>query len=444
MKRVTRQDESSFDQYIRREHQLDMLGYTVVIVLIAIIGVLLVMVLSEVAPSDMWLFRSYPFRVLAPGLILAFLIYLYDQHTRMRQAMKGAHEEVRQAREEIREGYEHLAFALDAATTVADLRHSDGLDSLLRNAAEHFGADAAAVVDEDIQMFAFESVDTDRAERAMNSAATKAVTAGIPLTLSGDDTEGSVIAVPLRANGRLDSVACAWRAEGEFEQQQLDGLQLVARIIEMGSDNRRLLDEAHARMEGTLQTLADLVDLRQPEYSQHSAMTAQLAVEVGRTMGLPTSDLEDIRVSALLHDVGMLQVPEEIIRAARPLTPDEIATIRRHPDAGAEIVKRGNLAPRIQAAVRHHHERLDGTGYPAGLKGHEIPVAARVIAVCDSYVAMTASRPHRQALTASEAASQLVQGVDSAYDRNVVHALLTILNARQSAATAELQAAAAL
>jgi len=293
-------------------------------------------------------------------------------------------------------------------------------------------------------MFAFESVDTDRAERAMNSAATKAVTAGIPLTLSGDDTEGSVIAVPLRANGRLDSVACAWRAEGEFEQQQLDGLQLVARIIEMGSDNRRLLDEAHARMEGTLQTLADLVDLRQPEYSQHSAMTAQLAVGVGRTMGLPTSDLEDIRVSALLHDVGMLQVPEEIIRAARPLTPDEIATIRRHPDAGAEIVKRGNLAPRIQAAVRHHHERLDGTGYPAGLKGHEIPVAARVIAVCDSYVAMTASRPHRHALTASEAASQLVQGVDSAYDRNVVHALLTILNARQSAAAAELQAAAVL
>jgi len=444
MKRTSAQHGNSFDHYIRREHQLDMLGYTIVIVLIAIIGVLLVMVLSELAPTGMWLFGSYYFRVLAPGLILAFLIYLYDQHTRLRKAMKATHEEVLQAREEIKAGYEHLAFALDAATTVADLSQSDGLDSLLRDAAEHFGADAAAVVDEDIHMFALESADADAAERAMNGAATKAVTAGVPLTLTGGDTEGSVIAVPLRASGRLDSVACAWRAEGEFEQQQLDGLQLVARIIEMGADNRRLLDEAHARMEGTLRTLADLVDLRQPEYSQHSATTAELAVEVGHKMGLPTGDLEDIRVAALLHDVGMLKVPEEIITAARPLTPDEVAVVRRHPDTGAEIVKRGNLSPRIQAAIRHHHERLDGTGYPAGLTGHQIPVAARVIAVCDSYVAMTAPRPHRQALTPSEAASQLVQGVDSAYDRNVVHALLTILNARQSVASAELQSAAPL
>lgn len=441
MKRTAQEHDSTFDRYIAREHQLDMLGYTVVIVLIAIIGVLLVMVLSQVAPSEMWLFRSHTFRVLAPGLILALLIYLYDQHTRLRQAMKAAHQEVQEAREEIKEGYEHLAFALDAATTVADLSRGEGLDSLLQNAAEHFGADAAALVDDDMQMFVIESADAAAAERAMSSAAMEAVTAGTPLTVSGDGTDGSVIAVPLRANGRLDSVACAWRAEGEFERQQLDGLQLVARIMELGSDNRRLLDEARARMEGTLRTLADLVDLRQPEYSQHSTLTAELAVEVGRTMGLPTGDLEDIRVAALLHDVGMLQVPEEIIKAARPLTPEEVATVRRHPDAGAEIVKRGNLAPRIQDAVRHHHERLDGTGYPAGLKGHQIPVAARVIAVCDSYVAMTAERPHRRALAPSEAASELVRGVDSVYDRNVVHALLTILSARQSAATADLQAA---
>ncbi|MEL7668672.1 MAG: hypothetical protein AAGU73_10820, partial [Actinomycetota bacterium] len=203
MKRTSAQHGNSFDHYIRREHQLDMLGYTIVIVLIAIIGVLLVMVLSELAPTGMWLFGSYYFRVLAPGLILAFLIYLYDQHTRLRKAMKATHEEVLQAREEIKAGYEHLAFALDAATTVADLSQSDGLDSLLRDAAEHFGADAAAVVDEDIHMFALESADADAAERAMNGAATKAVTAGVPLTLTGGDTEGSVIAVPLRASGRL-------------------------------------------------------------------------------------------------------------------------------------------------------------------------------------------------------------------------------------------------
>ncbi|MBF4510495.1 MAG: HD domain-containing protein [Aeromicrobium sp.] len=413
---------------VKREGQLDLLSYLIIISLIAMVAVLLLLMLTDAAAPEMWLFRSHAFRVLAAGFFLGLLIYLFDQHNRLRSEIVAMHRHLEQAKVEVEAANKHLAFAHRAAVLMSSLSRDDGLDTVLQEAAEHFGADAVAVVEDDVRMFATEATDTRAAEAAAMQVALDAVAAGRPITVADADPTGSAIAVPLRVSGRLDSVACAWRAEGTFAEEQLSGLQLVARIIEMSIENRRLLEDANARVQGTLHTLAALVDMRQPEYSHHSARVADYALGVGRIIGLPDDELEDLRVAALLHDVGMLEVPKEILAATRPLTAAETFVVRRHPAAGAEIVRAGGFGHRVQEAVLRHHERLDGSGYPEGLRGPQIPLVARIIAACDAFAAMTTPRPHRDALSRDEAVAELVHETGTGFDRTVVQALISLVS----------------
>lgn len=434
MRRIDSEDRG-LETYLRREGQLDLLAYMLVLALMAIAAILLVFILSDLAPPESWIFDNYWFRLLAPALIVTVVAYLADQHRRVRSAVTAAYREAQKAHAELQRANEHLAFAHQTTTVVADVSRNEGLDWVLEQAAHHFGADAVAVIDEDVtRAFTREGIPGEAAEQAFANASIEAVGAGAPLAITNSPTQGSVMAAPLRLRGRLESVVCAWRLEGAFTKEQLDGLQLVARIIELGLNNRSLLDETTARMRGTLSMLGALMDLRQPQYRLRSALVAELACSVARRMGLPSNDAEDIEIAALLHDIGMLQVPEEILNASRPLTYDEIEIIRRHPAVGAEMMNRGRFRPEAQTAVLHHHEHMDGSGYPSGLIGNDIPIGARIIAACDSYVALTTPRPHRQAFHPSQAAAILAQGAGSAYDPAVVNALLSVL-AEHSAQT---------
>jgi len=152
-----------------------------------------------------------------------------------------------------------------------------------------------------------------------------------------------------------------------------------------------------------------------------------MARGVAMILGLATAKVERIAHAALLHDVGKLGVPHEILHKRGPLTEEEWAVMAEHPVAGERILLRlPELAP-IAPIVRHEHEHWDGSGYPDRLRGHNIPIGSRIILACDAYEAMTTPRPYRPAMSREQAIDELRAGSGTTYDPDVVDALLDLL-----------------
>jgi len=163
-----------------------------------------------------------------------------------------------------------------------------------------------------------------------------------------------------------------------------------------------------------------LLDLKDLSTGVHSTRLAEWGVRVARDLGLGEEQLRDVEVAALLHDIGKIGIPDAVLHKPTDLTDAEWALMRKHPEYGWAIVRLFADFERASLFVLHHHERWDGTGYPAGLKGTEIPVGARIVAVIDAFDAMTANRPYRQAMTLEEAIRTLVEAKDTQFDAAVV------------------------
>jgi diguanylate cyclase (GGDEF)-like protein/putative nucleotidyltransferase with HDIG domain len=159
--------------------------------------------------------------------------------------------------------------------------------------------------------------------------------------------------------------------------------------------------------------------------ASHSAHVATLAVEIGRSMGLDVARLNDLRTGARLHDIGKIGVPDSILSKPGSLNDEELQIMKTHPVTGAELLSLWGL-PGPAVIVRQHHERIDGAGYPAGLRGEEIMVEARIIHAADAYVAMTRDRPYRKALSVSQAQTELRRHRGTQFDPDVVDALLAL------------------
>jgi HD-GYP domain-containing protein (c-di-GMP phosphodiesterase class II) len=154
--------------------------------------------------------------------------------------------------------------------------------------------------------------------------------------------------------------------------------------------------------------------------ARHSERVAEIAVIMGRALGLDEDELERLRWSALLHDVGKLWVPEDILGKRGPLRDDEWEVLRSHPLHSAWFIEQiTQFFPYYDAAL-HHHERYDGTGYPDGLAGHEIPFHARILAIADALEAMTSDRPYRPGMTLSEARQELLEHAGKQFDPEIV------------------------
>jgi HD-GYP domain-containing protein (c-di-GMP phosphodiesterase class II) len=251
-------------------------------------------------------------------------------------------------------------------------------------------------------------------------AALETVRAGKPMSVALGAGDSIAIAVPLRIRGQLKSVVALWRSNLAFTDDELEGLGLLARIIELGMENRLLLTDVRDQLSGTLRAMVDLVEHRRPNYIPHSTRVAEYATAVGAAMGMREEETADVRLAAMLQDVGMLEVPEAILNAPRSLSPQELEEVRKHAQNGANLARIANFGPIVQDGVLSHHERLDGSGYPRGLRGEDIPLVARILAVCDSYVAMTSDRPHRPKLSPIAALNELRSGADRVYDARVV------------------------
>ena len=181
-----------------------------------------------------------------------------------------------------------------------------------------------------------------------------------------------------------------------------------------------------------------LLDLKDINTGVHSTRLAEWAIRVARKMNIQEDLFYQVEVAALLHDIGKIGVPDAILKKSGPLTDNERAVINRHPEYSWSILR---LFPGLEQAslyVLHHHENIDGTGYPAGLKGQDIPLVSRIISVIDSYDAMVSNRCYRKGLPHEEARSRLVRSSGTQFDPEAVQAFLPI--AEQE--TAEVFAAA--
>ena len=174
--------------------------------------------------------------------------------------------------------------------------------------------------------------------------------------------------------------------------------------------------------------LAKTVELKDGHTEEHCERLAKIALAIGKRLALTEERLEQLRYGALLHDVGKLGIEDDILGKPGRLTLAEWAEVRKHPTIGKEIVEKINGLGLVARIVEEHHERVDGKGYPKGLKGDEILLEARIVAVADAYDAMRSDRPYRGALSREEAIKELKKNAGSQFDSLVVKAFLEVLD----------------
>lgn len=175
-------------------------------------------------------------------------------------------------------------------------------------------------------------------------------------------------------------------------------------------------------------TLVALIDAKDVNTCGHSERVTKYSVAIGKELGLSEKDIERLQYGALLHDIGKINVEEHILDKPGKLSDNEYYCIQNHPTFGANFLATIDYLEVVTPLVLHHHERWDGKGYPAGIKGEEIPLGARIIAVADSFDAMISERPYKKAASVSEALEEIKACCDAQFDRRVVEAFLKVLD----------------
>ncbi len=193
------------------------------------------------------------------------------------------------------------------------------------------------------------------------------------------------------------------------------------------AENRRLKTAAREAPLLAVRGLVRALEAKDPYTRGHSERVAALAAEVAVRLSLTPEEVEGVRSAALLHDVGKIGIREDVLNKHGRLTPEEWSLVRQHPLTGAQILVDAGQPAEIIAAVRHHHENYDGSGYPAGLAGEAIPLFARIIRAADACDAMQSMRAYRPALSGQEVRAELRRGSGTAFDPQVVAVLLRLM-----------------
>ena len=185
-----------------------------------------------------------------------------------------------------------------------------------------------------------------------------------------------------------------------------------------------------------LSALIRAMEAKGPYLKGHSERVGNLCEEMARRLGMGPKGVKEVRVAGLLHDIGMIRIPDSILNKPAALTPQEYQQIKEHVTIGAEILRPLTYLGRSLEYVRHHHERLDGSGYPDGLKGNDTPLGARILALAESYVSLSEERPFRPALSPLEALETLGATEGMWYERRLLDALELAVNEEESLAPA--------
>jgi HD-GYP domain-containing protein (c-di-GMP phosphodiesterase class II) len=188
------------------------------------------------------------------------------------------------------------------------------------------------------------------------------------------------------------------------------------------SDLQRSSTENRELFIGTVKALAAAIDGKDPYTRGHSERVSRFSIAIAQRLGLSDDEVEKIRISALLHDVGKIGIDDSILKKPSALTDEEYEVMKKHPQKGYKIMSQIPAMKEFLDGMYMHHEMVDGRGYPQGLKGDEIPLMGKIVAVADTFDAMTTDRPYQKALKFEDALAVIESFVDTRYDRDVVKA----------------------
>src|SRR5581483_9239026 len=219
-----------------------------------------------------------------------------------------------------------------------------------------------------------------------------------------------------------DRVLALEAGADDFMSKPVDRVELVARV--RSALRLKALYDTLDSAEHVIFTLAAAVEAKDSYTERHTHRVAETARMIGEQMGLPERAKDALYRGGIIHDSGKIGVPDNILQKPGPLDSDQLRIMRTHPLIGESIVQPLRSGVPLRPIVRHHHERVDGTGYPDGLKGRAIPHLARIVAVCDAFDALTSDRPYRKAKSADEALAILQDGADRQWDGEAVAVLV--------------------
>ncbi|MDH4161860.1 MAG: PAS domain S-box protein [Nitrospirota bacterium] len=245
--------------------------------------------------------------------------------------------------------------------------------------------------------------------------------------LRADGTR-SLFRVPLMAKGSAIGVlSVASSRPAAFTPENYATLEQLAGLIGVAFENTRLLTDLQELLLGTVKSLSYAIDAKSSWTAGHSERVTRYALQLGQELGMNDKLLRDLELAGLLHDVGKLGTFDAILDKKSVLSTEEYEIIKRHPLHGAELLAPIKQMQQIIPAVRHHHERFDGKGYPDGLKGNQIPDLARILAVADAFDSMTGWRPYRKTFDIREAIAELKRCSGTQFDPSLADKFISIV-----------------
>ena len=246
---------------------------------------------------------------------------------------------------------------------------------------------------------------------------------------------------PLKVRGKLAGLIVLGRRDGNavYEDEALDAIQLLSHFVALAiqnhslsqtlaqrvSENLRLLASLHGFYDNALEAFAAAIDVKHVNIHGHSLRVGRYSQAIGEALGMDPSDVASLRSAGYLHDIGMVAVDKRLFSKPSSLNPEEFREMADHTVVGHQIVSNVQFPwPQIPEIVRWHHERGDGTGYPDGLHAQEMPQEVRIVALADTFDAMTSERPYREPLPLGRALQELIRLTPQKYDAEALQSLL--------------------
>ena len=237
----------------------------------------------------------------------------------------------------------------------------------------------------------------------------------------------SELCVPIETGGRVMALLdIQSRDLAAFDEVDVNAAETISRWISVILENAKLYEQLRKTLESTAVTLAEVVEIRDPYTAGHQRRVAALAVALAQQLNLPPERVEAVRLVALLHDIGKIAAPAEVLNKPGKLSELEMRFVRKHPWTAFKVLRDIPFPYPVAEIVLQHHERMDGSGYPRGLKGDEIMLEARILAVADVVEAMSSHRPYRPPYPIEEVLAELEQQRGKLYDAQVVEACVKL------------------
>lgn len=239
----------------------------------------------------------------------------------------------------------------------------------------------------------------------------------------------SLICAPLMIRSNIFGILCI-RKKANRELFTVKDLQYIVSLTKRASlnlENRILYESVYSNVLDTFKALIASVQLRDQYTEEHCFRATGLAVKIAESMHCSMKDIESVKIAGMLHDVGKIAIPDNVLLKTDRLTLEEFMIIKTHPDVGERILKPILLFDYERDIMLHHHERWDGKGYPEGLAGTDIPLLSRILAVADSFDAMTNNRPYRSAMSIADAVAELEKNKNTQFDGEIVEVCMGIL-----------------